>query len=72
MSTPRRRLIRPSLVVTAPRNNTQQIQKLRDRLEKERASLARWQSRMKRAFNAVAKSQKHIARIERQLTHLEE
>ena len=55
MSMPRRRLIRPvaSPVVAAERPG--QIQKLRDRLEKERAALARWQSKMKRAFNAVAR-----------------
>ena len=65
----RRRLIRPE-PVTVP-DSSRQIQKLRDRLEKERAALARWQSKMKRAFNAVAKCQKCIARIERNINHLE-
>ena len=70
MTLPRRRLIRSAPVTTPER--PRQIQKLRERLEKERVALARWQTRLKRAFNAVEKSQKRIARIERQLTHLED
>ena len=71
MTMPRRRLIRPDPVPTASRPLRQrQTQKLRERLEHERAALARWQSRMRRAFNAVAKCQKRISRIERQLTNL--
>jgi lipid II:glycine glycyltransferase (peptidoglycan interpeptide bridge formation enzyme) len=72
MSAPRRRLIRPVPEPVAMPDRSRQIQRLRDRLEKERAVLARWQTKMKRAFNAVTKSQKCIARIERQLNHLEE
>ena len=72
MSVPRRRLIRPTPVPVANPERPRQMQKLRERLEKERTALARWQCRMRRAFNAVAKSQKRIARIERQLNHLEE
>ena len=71
-SAPRRRLIRPASVPVEVPNRSHQIQRLRDRLEKERAALTRWQSKLKRAFNAVEKSQKRIARIERQLTHLED
>lgn len=70
MTTPRRRLIRPAPASMPERSR--QVQKLRDRLEKERASLARWQTRLKRAFNAVEKCQGKIARVERQLNHLEE
>ena len=72
MSLPRRRLIRPVPPPAATTERPLQMQKLRNRLEKERAALARWQSRMKRAFNAVAKAQKRIARIERQIKHREE
>lgn len=73
MSMPRRRLIRPTLapVPTNP-NRQRQVQKLRDRLEHERIALARWQKRFKRAFNSVEKIQARIARIERQLSLLEE
>ena len=72
MSAPRRRLIRPAPEPVATPDRSRQIQRLRERLEKERATLARWQTKMKRAFNAVTKSQNSVARIERQLTQLEE
>jgi hypothetical protein len=72
MSLPRRRLIRPALAPVVAPERPRQLQKLRDRLEKERAALGRWQTKLKRAFNAVEKCQRRIARIERQLTHLEE
>jgi hypothetical protein len=45
MSTPRRRIVRP----TTPANNAQQLrrlQQLRTRLERERAVLARWMPRL--------------------------
>jgi hypothetical protein len=66
---PRRRLIRTT-AIPAQANPQQQrkAQRLRERLAKERASLARWQTRLKRAFNAVEKAQKKIVRLERQLT----
>ena len=67
MSLPRRRLIRPALAADRTPHRPRQGQKLRDRLAKEQAALRRWQSRLKRAFNAVEKCQKCIARIERQL-----
>jgi hypothetical protein len=34
--------------------------------------LARWQTRMRRAFNATVKHHKAITRIERQIAKLEE
>jgi len=72
MSVPRRRLVRPEVAPEqASAQNQRKIQKLRDRLERERAALARWQTRLKRAFNAVEKAQKCIARIHRQINHLE-
>lgn len=72
MSMPRRRIIRPTTIPAVGPERSKQVQKMRDRLEKERAALARWQSKMKRAFNAVARCQARITRIERQLTHREE
>jgi hypothetical protein len=73
MAMPRRRLIRPAPVPLPPNPHHQrQVQRLRERLEHERVALARWQTRLKRAFNTVEKCQKRIARIERQLTRLEE
>jgi len=72
MSSPRRRLIRPSAnAEPATPQYQRQVQKLRERLDKERAALARWQKRLKRAFNAAEKCQLKIARVERQLTRLE-
>ena len=71
MSTPRRRLIRPAPAPTNP-NRPRQIQKLRERLDHQRSTLARWQTKLKRAFNTVEKCQKAISRIERQLARVEE
>jgi hypothetical protein len=73
MSTPRRRIVRAS---PPPANGSvqsnQQIQRLRSRLETERASLNRWMPRLKRAFNTVLKTYQRIARLERQIARLEE
>lgn len=69
----RRRLIRPRVDSSPPSPNRERYyQKLRLRLEQEQKALARWQKRLKRAFNAVSRLQKSIARIERQLTTKEE
>jgi len=72
MSVPRRRLIRPAAIPDqANQHHQRKVQKLRDRLAHERIALSRWQTRLKRAFNAVERTQKRIARIERQITNLE-
>lgn len=73
MTTPRRRLVRPA--PTPPprsRDRQQQIQRVRLRLEQERTALARWMPRLRRAFRSVEKIQLRIARLERQITKLEE
>jgi septal ring factor EnvC (AmiA/AmiB activator) len=72
MSTPRRRLIRPPEVPQANQQHQRKAQKLRERLAHERVALTRWQARLRRSFNAVEKAQKRIARLEKQLTNLEE
>jgi lipid II:glycine glycyltransferase (peptidoglycan interpeptide bridge formation enzyme) len=72
MSLPRRRLIRPAPLPVPHANRDRQVQKLRERLMHERTALARWQTRLKRAFNSVEKIQKKVARIERQISVLEE
>ena len=69
MTTPRRRLIRQP--VPSPSDNSAALPKLRAQLEKDRKDLARWMSRLKRAFSFVQKHQQRIARIERQITKLE-
>lgn len=69
----RRRLIWPRVDFSPPSPNRERvIQKMRLRQEQEQKALARWQKRLKRAFNAVSRLQKSIARIERQLTKKEE
>ena len=73
MTTPRRRLVRPVPVTPALRPDHQRrLQKLRSRLDGERSGLARWMSRLRRAFHAVEKHQQRITRLERQLTPKEE
>ena len=70
-TTPRRRLIRPNAPPTTISPTTLQLQKLRNKLDKDRQDLARWMSRLKRAFTFVQKHHCRIARIERQITNLE-
>ena len=72
MSAPRRRLVRPKAPGPPDPQRQRRAKRLRDSLEQERAALARWMARLKRAFHATEKSQRRIARIERQLTQLEE
>ena len=72
MSIPRRRIIRPP---AQPANGVQlqrQLEKLRSRLSCERLALIRWQRRLKRAFTAVEKHQKTVARLEQRIARLEE
>jgi hypothetical protein len=69
MAAPRRRIVRPS--TSDPQRQLRQ-QRLRAQLERERSAQARWQKRLKRAFNSTQKHQARIARLERQLAHLEE
>jgi hypothetical protein len=73
MATPRRRLIRPASPLTNHRAQSERkAVKLRSRLEAERAVLARWMTRLRRAVHAVEKAQRTITRIERQLACSEE
>jgi hypothetical protein len=69
MTTPRRRLIRPTTPATDPQPAAQ-LQQLRTKLDKDRKDLARWMARLKRAFTFVQKHQQRIARLERQITNL--
>ena len=72
MSTPRRRILRADRTASvAPVRHHVQLDKRCARLERERASLARWMTRLRRAFNAVEKQQRRIRYLERQLTRLE-
>jgi chromosome segregation ATPase len=71
MTAPRRRIVRP---VGNGQTNTQQrqrqLQRLQERLEHERIALARWQKRLRRAFNTFEKLHATITRLERQIARL--
>ena len=70
MTTPRRRVIRPSQ--PAPTVTSRRLSTLRTRLDEEQQALARWMSRLKRAFHSFEKYQQKVARIEKQIRTLEE
>ena len=72
MTTPHRRVLRPTLETPVAARRTQQLNKRQTQLEKERVTLDHWMTRLKRAFNAVIKQQRRIARIERHLRLLEQ
>jgi len=73
MSTPRRRIVRPARQANPTVQQRQRrAQRLRGRLVEDRTALARWMSRLKRAFHAVEKLQQRVARLDRQLASLEE
>jgi hypothetical protein len=73
MSTTRRRLVRPLAVAAATLQQRQRrALALRGRLSQDRAALARWMSRLRRACHAVEKLQQRIARTDRHLTRLED
>jgi hypothetical protein len=72
MSLPRRQIVRSAPTPTSDPDRLRRLQRLRNRLEQERAAFTRWMPRLKRAFNAVAKSQLKIVRLERQITQMED
>ena len=73
MATPRRRLVRPAATVApTDQQRLRRAQQLRDRRTQDRASLDRWMRRLKRAFHSMEKLQRRIARLDRQITRLED
>jgi hypothetical protein len=72
MPNARRCIVRPAPSPVTNQHRDHQIEKLRTRLAGARTSLARWQTRLKRAFTTVEKHQKRILRLERQIAFLEE
>ena len=69
-TTPRRRKARP-----APKpipDPKLLLPKLRDRLERERSALARWQARMLRSIHAWEKQTRCVTRLERRIARLEQ
>lgn len=72
MNAPRRRVLRAFRPADPDPRRLRQAQRQREVLAKERAGLARWMARLKRAFHAMEKSQARIARLERSLSRLEQ
>ena len=69
MSTPRRRIIRPIIDTTIVNHNQQRrLEKQRQRLDSERAALARWMAKLRHAFYAVEKLLGSVTRLERKVT----
>jgi hypothetical protein len=73
MTEPRRRLVRlPPLPPPPDPYQQERLRRLRDRLGSERAALARWMARLRRAFHTVEKKIHAIAYAEREITKLQE
>jgi hypothetical protein len=68
----RRRILRQANASPEAQRQAQRLRKLRERLVQERAALARWMKRLRRAFNAAEKRQRTIARIEKEMTKRED
>ena len=64
MTTPRRRILRPHRDALADPRQQARLQKKREQLAKDRVSLKRWLTRLKRAANTVADLHQRIARLE--------
>ncbi len=73
MTAPRRRIVPSGAApaVNAGRKHGQ-LQRLRARLEQEQVSLARWMSRLRRAFHAVEKGQLRVTRLQKKIARQEE
>jgi predicted nucleic acid-binding Zn-ribbon protein len=69
MSAKKRRLVQPLSPVHKPSDSAAQARRNRivAKLDKAKADLKRWQSKMRRAFNTVEKLQAQIARLEKQV-----
>lgn len=69
MASPRRRVLRPRPPQTFvdPRR-LRALERRREQLKKDRASLERWKSRLRRAFRAVERQQAKVIRLERQIS----
>ena len=73
MTAPRRTIIRPNTAAASgDQQRRRQLDRLRAKLQAERLSLARWQSRLRRAFTACEKHQRAVARLEKRIAHIEE
>ena len=64
MSTPRRRIIRPTAVAPPP---SPRLNRLRTRQARDQQLLAAWMVRLKRAFHRVEHYQRRIAGLDRSI-----
>jgi len=71
MTTARRRVLRPTSPAVTDTRHQPRLVRVREQLAAERAALARWMTRLKRAFHAVEKQQVRIGRLERRLSQSE-
>jgi hypothetical protein len=67
MTTPRRRVLRPTTTTAADLRQQAAAERRRAKLDKERQALNRWMGRLRRAFHAVEAAQRRIGRLERGL-----
>jgi hypothetical protein len=72
MSQPRRRILRPSIASADNGRRQALLSARRTKLQTEQRSLARWMSRLRRAFHAVERSQRKVTRLERDIARLQE
>jgi hypothetical protein len=72
MTTPRRRILRPPRAPQPDPRQAERPRKLREGLATDRAALARWMTRLRRAFHRVEQSQRSLARVERKIHRSEE
>jgi hypothetical protein len=72
MTTPRRRILRPPRVPQPDPRQAERLRKLHERLATDRAALARWMTRLRRAFHRVEQLQRSVARAEREIHRSEE
>jgi len=63
--------VRPGSPQGQQQSQQRRIAKLRQDLARERASLERWQKRLRRAFHAVEKQHRLVHRVEDRITRLE-
>lgn len=68
MSQVRRRVLRPQGEPAVDPRLAARLEKLRLKLDRERASHNRWMAKLKRAFHSVERGQRRITRLEKQLS----
>ena len=66
----RRNVIRPP--ASSTHSPSRRLPALRSKLEREQETLARWMTRLKRAFHSFEKFQQRTARLEKKIRTLEE